>query len=388
MKRFKRRLFEIIQLGNKEDTASRICDYLIIITIITNLSVLVIDTFECSYKIRPYLDIIEAVTVVLFIIEYIARIITADLLYPESGPVKARFRFIFSLEGLVDLLTLLPYFLLMLPAGIVAFRVLRVFRVFHLFRINAQYDAFNVVLDVLRDKKQQIFSSVILIFILMLASSVAIYSLEHDAQPEAFSNAFSGMWWSVSTLLTVGYGDIYPITILGRIFTIVTAFLGVGMVAIPTGIISAGFVERYTRLKTMGGETSGENMRYIMISVEKTHPWAGKTISKITLPSEFIFVTVIRNGEIMIANGDTAIAVGDEVVIGAIEYINDAGIQLREVPIVDGHAWTGRKIKNLDLPDETLIVSIVRGKKPIVPRGSTIIHEEDLVTICESKIKS
>ena len=133
----------------------------------------------------------------------------------------------------------------MLPSGMVAFRVLRVFRIFRLFKINAQYDAFNVITDVLKNKKDQIISSVCIVLIMMLASSLMMYSVEHDAQPEVFKNAFSGIWWSVSTLLTVGYGDIYPVTTLGQIMAIVMSFLGVGLVAIPTGIISAGFVEQY-----------------------------------------------------------------------------------------------------------------------------------------------
>ena len=90
-----------------------------------------------------------------------------------------------------------------------------------------------------------------MIVMLMIASSLCMYSIEHNAQPEAFKNAFSGIWWSVSTLLTVGYGDIYPITTLGKFMAIVIAFLGVGMVAIPTGIISAGFVEHYSRIKQL-----------------------------------------------------------------------------------------------------------------------------------------
>lgn len=315
MKHFRRRLFEIIQLGNKEDKPSTICDYLIVIAILLNLAILIINTFEFSNSIQVYLNITEAVTVVIFVVEYILRIFTADYLYPNRGPVESRIYFIFSLEGLIDLLALLPYFLLMLPAGIVAFRILRVFRVFHLFRINAQYDAFNVVIDVLRDKKEQIFSSVLLIFILMLASSVAIYSLEHDAQPEAFSNAFSGMWWSVSTLLTVGYGDIYPITIAGRVFTIITAFLGVGMVAIPTGIISAGFVERYTRLKSLTGEISGEEMRLSMINLERDHPWVGRRIRDIDLKDDTILVCIIRDGKPIVPKGNTMIHADDMITL-------------------------------------------------------------------------
>ena len=385
MKQFKRRVFEIIQLGYKEDRISRACDYIIVIAIITNLAVLVINTFDASKHIQIYLNTIEAVTVVLFVIEYILRLFTADILYPDSGIIGSRLRFIFSLEGMIDLLALLPYFFLMLPAGMVAFRMLRVFRVFRLFKINAQYDAFNVVLDVLREKKEQIFSSVVLILILMLASSVAIYSLEHDAQPEAFSNAFSGMWWSVSTLLTVGYGDIYPITIAGRIFTIITAFLGVGMVAIPTGIISAGFVERYTRLKSMSGETAGNEMRFIMITLESDHPWVGDLIKDVALPPEIMIATVIRDGQIIIPKGDTMLVSDDRVVLGALEYQDEIGIHIREIPILDGHEWRGRKIRDLGISDDTVIVSVIRHGKPMIPRGDTTIHDGDLVTVCEKR---
>ena len=98
--------------------------------------------------------------------------------------------------------------------------MLRVVRIFHLFRLNARYDSFNVITAVLYEKRNQIMSSVFIVLILMLASSLSMYSVEHDAQPDVFRNAFSGIWWSKSTLLTVGYGDIYPITTLGRIMAI------------------------------------------------------------------------------------------------------------------------------------------------------------------------
>lgn len=154
-------------------------------------------------------------------------------------------KYLFSFSGLIDLLSFLPYYLpFFFPSGAVAFRIFRVVRIFRLFRINAYYDSLNVITQVLTSKAQQLLSSVFIILVLMTASSLCMYSLEHDAQPEVFSNAFSGIWWSVSTLLTVGYGDIYPITTMGKIFGIFITFLGMGMVAIPTGIIFAGFVDR------------------------------------------------------------------------------------------------------------------------------------------------
>ena len=190
------------------------------------------------------------VTVIIFTLEYILRIWTSDILYPDKSRGMAVLYFIFSVTGIVDLLTFFPYYLpIFLPAGAVAFRVFRVFRIFRLFKVNSRYDAFNVILDVLREKSKQILSSVVMVIILMVAASLCMYSLEHEAQPEVFKNAFSGIWWSASTLLTIGYGDIYPITVGGRIMAIVISFLGVGMVAIPTGIISAGFVEKYTKIR-------------------------------------------------------------------------------------------------------------------------------------------
>lgn len=124
---------------------------------------------------------------------------------------RATIRFLVSFDGIVDLLTIIPAFFL---SGFVIFRMLRVSRVFHLFRLNAKYDSFNVITTVLYEKRNQIISSVFIVLILMLASSLCMYSVEHDAQPEVFRNAFSGIWWSMSTLLTIGYGDIYPITTL------------------------------------------------------------------------------------------------------------------------------------------------------------------------------
>src|SRR5699024_10179564 len=135
----------------------------------------------------------------------------------------------------------LPFFF---PSGTVAFRVFRVIRIFRLFRINNYYDSLNLITDVLKSKRQQLLSSIFIILVLMTAASLVMYNLEHDAQPDVFTDAFSAFWWASSSLLTVGYGDIYPVTLAGKFFGMVITFLGVGMVAIPTGILSAGFVEQ------------------------------------------------------------------------------------------------------------------------------------------------
>ena len=243
-KPLKKRIFDIIQIGNKDDFISRFFDWFIVIVIILNILTVFLETFDELAGLQTLFNVIEIVTISIFCIEYILRIWTADYLYPDEKGLTARWKFLCSFDGIVDLLTILPFFFL---DGFIVFRMLRVVRIFHLFRVNAHYDSFHVITTVLSEKKNQIISSVFIIIVLMLASSLGMYSVEHDAQPDAFRNALSGIWWSVSTLLTVGYGDIYPITVIGKLMAICIAFLGVGVVAIPTGIISAGFVEQYTK---------------------------------------------------------------------------------------------------------------------------------------------
>ncbi|MCR5546613.1 MAG: ion transporter [Lachnospiraceae bacterium] len=382
----KKRIFDIIQIGSKEDILSALCDYVIVIAITLNLAILYIGTFDLPEKMVDLMSKVELVTVVIFSIEYILRVWTADYLYPDEGEVKSRIKYIFSFFGMVDLLSILPYFLLILPSGMVAFRILRVFRIFRLFKINAQYDAFNVIMDVLKQKKEQIISSVCIVGIMMLAASLLMYSVEHEAQPDVFENAFSGVWWSVSALLTVGYGDIYPITTIGKSLAIVLSFLGVGLVAIPTGIISAGFVEQYTRMKPLDQISDGNDLKFIMISIEEKHTWVNRSLSEITLPPELVVVTVIRDGDIIIPTGTTVLKEADEVVLGALEYQNDMDIHLKEFSITDDHPWRGKHIKDVVIPKDTVVVSILRRGSSVIPKGSTLVQRGDLVTVCEKRI--
>ena len=388
MEKQKKRIFEIISIGTRSDAISTGFDIVLVIMILLNISILVIDTFDASAPYRMILDTVEWLTVFFFTLEYLLRIWTAEVQFPKVKRGRAIARYMLSFDGVVSLLTLLPYFVPMLfTSGIVVFRMLRVFRVFHLFRVNSQYDAFNVVLDVLRNKAQQILSSVMLILIMMLASSICMYSLEHDAQPEVFANAFSGIWWSVSTLLTVGYGDIYPVTLAGQIMAIVISFLGVGLVAIPTGIISAGFVEQFTRMKSLSEVSEGSDMRFIMLTSEEGHPWVGKKVSQLLLPPELVLVTIVRNEEVVIPSGDTVIHAEDKLVLGATEFEDETvNIKVREFMIIDGHIWINKHIKNLVLPENTIIVSILRDGKSIIPRGDTLIKKGDIVTVCEKRV--
>ena len=128
----------------------------------------------------------------------------------------------------------------------------------------------------------------------MFASSLGIYNVEHEAQPEVFRNAFSGIWWSVSTLLTVGYGDIYPITVVGRLMAICIAFLGVGVVAVPTGIISAGFVEQYTK-KQNSSRKLKDISKLGEVLVDRDSAFLGKTVSEAEQEMDTRIYMIIRD---------------------------------------------------------------------------------------------
>ena len=308
----KRNIFNIIQIGDKSNRPSRIFDVYITVVILTNIVITFLQTFDSLNFLSGFFNVSEIITILIFSVEYLLRIWTADYLYPQKSSAEARLSFLVSFDGIIDLLTILPFFFL---SGMVIFRMLRVARIFHLFRLNARYDSFNVITTVLYEKRNQIISSLFIVLILMLASSLCMYSVEHDAQPNVFSNAFSGIWWSMSTLLTVGYGDIYPITTLGRVMAICIAYLGVGAVAIPTGIISAGFVEQYQRKSSLSNIREADIHEIAEIFVDKRY--AGKTIEETEKAEGVTIFLILREDLSILPQKDTLLKLNDIIVIRA-----------------------------------------------------------------------
>ena len=311
----KKRIFDIIQIGYKGDLPSRIFDIFISVVIILNILAMTLSTFRTLEPAESVFVMIEVVTVGIFCIEYVLRIWTADLLYPDKGPVMSRLRFLFSYDGVIDMLTILPFYFL---SGMIVFRMLRVVRIFRLFKINSQLDSFNIITSVLREKRNQIISSVFIILILMLASSIGMYSAEHNAQPEQFENAFSGIWWSISTLMTVGYGDIYPITVVGKIMAIFTAFLGVGVVAIPTG-----FVEQYQKnLHSDKKYRDVSNIGEILADDDSGFP--GQKVADINR-SYGMRVLVLIRGELTIVAAENVTVNSGDILVVETERIKKKG---------------------------------------------------------------
>ena len=390
LKRARAKVFNMVSVGVIDEPVNRFYDIISIVALALNLFsafAITFDYMEEHYK--GLLLAIEAVTTFFFAADYVLRLFSSNELYPGISDGKAAVKYIFSFAGIIDLLSFLPYYLpVFFPMGTTVFRLFRVARILRLFRINSYYDQLNVITEVLVSKSQQLMASVFIILILMMASSLCMYSVEHEAQPDVFQNAFSGIWWSVSTLLTVGYGDIYPITILGKILGIIISFLGVGMVAIPTGIISAGFVEQYQKLKTVGQYAEEENIHFIRVRLIDRDRWTGKKISELGLPSDVMIIAIQRGKETIIPRGDTVLTIGDVIVLCAEKTKEIQPIDLKEITIGEGHSWNGVAIKNLDISRRSYIFMIRRKGKAIIPRGSTVIKAGDTVLLYEQHLRN
>lgn len=245
MQSVKERIYNLIRDDDENDLASNIFDGIIISLIVINVIMVIVDTFDgLPAWYQSLSDVIEIVSVIIFSIEYLLRVWTSPFKYPEYGPMVARLRYIVSFMAVIDLLAILPFYIpFIIPVDLRVLRALRMVRLLRLFKANRYSNAMKTIGNVFKARASQLVSSFIIIFILMIIASVLMCDAEKAVQPDKFSNAISGLWWAVATFTTVGYGDIYPITTIGKILSGVIAILGIGLVAVPTGIISAGFVE-------------------------------------------------------------------------------------------------------------------------------------------------
>ena len=241
----KTRVFDIISKDDGDDRASRSFDLLIMALILLSVTSIVLESFDSlAAKYRTVFRAFEFFTVVVFTVEYLARIWTADLKYPNAA--HPRLKYIFSFMALIDLMAILPFYLPFIAADMRYLRMVRLFRLFRLFRVfklGRYIDALQTIVQVIRLSASRLIMSLALCAFVMLFSAIVMYTVEKPVQPEQFPNVVSSLWWAICTLTTVGYGDVYPVTGVGRFFAAFISLVGIGIIAIPTGIIAAGFSE-------------------------------------------------------------------------------------------------------------------------------------------------
>lgn len=255
MENIKNYVYNIIRDDDKNGIISNIFDFTIILFIILSVLQVIADTFKLPVWAAKLSSVIEITSIIIFTIEYILRVWTSSVMYPDKSRIISRVKYIFSPMAIVDLVSILPFYIpFIIPIDLRILRVLRIVRLLRLFKINRYTKALTSIALVLKNKSSQLLSSIFVVALLMVISAVIMYNIESSAQPEVFNNALDALWWSVATFTTVGYGDIFPVTVPGKILSAIIALLGIGLVAVPTGIISAGFAELITDEKDKNGE--------------------------------------------------------------------------------------------------------------------------------------
>ncbi|MDP6776077.1 MAG: ion transporter [Candidatus Latescibacteria bacterium] len=243
--RWKHRTHDILERASSGDRVSRAFDLFIMALIVVNVVMVVLETVEnLSIEHAGLFRRFEIVSVAIFTVEYLLRLwcCTADPRYGRA--IVGRLRFAMSAMALIDLVAILPFYLPMIVVLDLRFvRAVRLFRLFRLLKMGRYVVSLRILADVIRAKKEELYIILFVLLIMLVTTSSLMYFIEHEAQPEAFSSIPAAMWWGVVTLTTVGYGDVYPVTPLGRFLGILIALLGIGMFALPAGILSSGFVD-------------------------------------------------------------------------------------------------------------------------------------------------
>ena len=251
---FKQRVYYFIE-PNYE--SGRIVDITIITMILLNIVALILETVEPIYNLnRAAFEAFEDFSLILFTIEYIVRLwaITSESSF--AHPVWGRLRFFFTPLALIDLMAILPFFLPLFGIDMRFVRVVRILRIFRVIKLARYSRALRLLGQVVIARKEELVSIFFVLLTLLVISSSLMYFAEHDDQPENFSSIPATMWWSVVTLTTVGYGDTYPVTAIGQTIAAIIAILGIGMFALPAGILGAGFVDALeSRRKEENGHT-------------------------------------------------------------------------------------------------------------------------------------
>jgi voltage-gated potassium channel len=240
----KRRTYELLEREIGTTRLDLAFDLFITTLIVTNVCAVMLETVVwIEEPWHTYFVIFELFSVAVFTLEYVLRLwsCTADPRYAE--PVRGRLRYAASPLPLIDLLAVAPFYLEFVAFDLRFVRALRLFRLFRIFKLARYAESMRTLGRVLRSRREELLVTLFVVVVLLVFSSSAMYYVEREAQPEHFSSIPASMWWGVTTLTTVGYGDVYPVTPAGRLLGAAIAILGVGLFALPTGILASAFSE-------------------------------------------------------------------------------------------------------------------------------------------------
>ena len=241
--RYKERILTTINKAEGQDQLSRGFDVFIMVLIVLNVVAVIIETVESIYTAYElYFYYFELFTIIVFSVEYVVRLWACTLDERYKHPLWGRIKYMLSLEAIIDLMAILPFYLpLFLAMDARVLRILRLFRLLRVFKLGRYSVAFQLIVNVLRKRKEELLITFTLLIVMLILAASLMYYIEHETQPDVFTSIPATMWWAIATLTTVGYGDVYPVTPLGKLLGSFIAILGIGIFALPTGIIATSF---------------------------------------------------------------------------------------------------------------------------------------------------
>lgn len=225
----------------------RIFETCLVVVIVLNIVIITIDSVgSINQRFGPFFRRFEVFSLAFFTLEYIARLYSIVEKRKYAHPLFGRLRYAGTPLAIIDLLSFLPLYLAFLPLDLQILRIFRLMALFRMFKIARYLHALEIFKRVMIERKEQLVLSFLFILFILVIISFAMYYVEHDAQPDKFSSIPAAMWWGIATLTTVGYGDIVPITDLGKFLGGIFAIAGVALLALPAGVLSSGFFEMIT----------------------------------------------------------------------------------------------------------------------------------------------
>ncbi len=242
------RVHDILEVSESGDLYSRIIDFSLIGLITLNVLAIIVESIDAvAANYQPLFDVFELVSVAIFTAEYVLRVwVCVDEANAKfRGSFWGRLRYILTPMALIDLIVILPFYL-SFAIGI-DLRVLRILRLLRILKLTRYSGAWALFAAVLYGQRRTLYMAGFLMVIMLVLSASLIYLIEHDAQPKAFADIPSAMWWSLVTLTTVGYGDVTPVTVGGKVLGGFVTILGLGMYALPAAILASGFMQELSK---------------------------------------------------------------------------------------------------------------------------------------------
>lgn len=245
MKRQSMKVFALIQ----RYLMGKFVHYFILFCILISIAAIMGSSFEVMKPYQVPLFAVTYLSSLVFLVEYVLRIIAAPAKYPEVSVLRARMKYLFSFYGFVDFVAIQPFILVYLYWGTPIIQAIVLPYIFIIFKLIRYSKSFRFIGDVLANVKDELVTAYTACGIMVCFSAILMYYIERNAQPDAFQNIGDGLWWAIVAFTTVGYGDIYPITPVGKLLSSIISLIGIAMIAIPTGIISSSFISMMQKKK-------------------------------------------------------------------------------------------------------------------------------------------